>query len=176
MCFLLKGWLKETCFFVCFLLKQTAVLSAISICTLHTREGILALTCQWLPAQGGCGICKSTKEKRNIWGGGAAKTGVARIDIKMWFFDSTANSSEIRTCSATHEGTAHRSVSSGMLQIKITLFTFSRRLKPYAGMVLVNMSIKSKSDSMLPVNVFPHRINIFYIIYTIYVLNNLTVG
>lgn len=82
MCFLLKGWLKETCSFVCFLLKQTAVLPAISICTLHTRKRILELKYQWPPAQGGCGICKSTEKKRNIWEG-VAKTGVTRINVKM---------------------------------------------------------------------------------------------
>lgn len=92
-------------------------------------------------SQGDCGICKSTKEKRNISGGGAAKTGVTRIDIKIRFFYSTANSSKIQTCSTTHVGTAHGSVSSGMFQIKVTLLMFSSCLKLYTGMVQANRSV-----------------------------------
>lgn len=105
------------------------------------------------------------KREKKHWGWGQQKLVSAGLTLRC---DFSIPLPIIRTCSTTHVGTAHGSVSSGMLQIKITLFMFSSRLKFYTGMALVKMSIKSKSDSMLPVNIFPHRVNIFRINYTMY--------
>lgn len=141
MCFLLKRWLKETCFFVCFLLKQTAVLSAISICTLHTREKIY-----WSSSINGrqpresVGFARAQKRKETF-GGGQQKLVSAGLTLRC---DFSIPLPIIQTCSTTHVDTAHGSVSSGMFQTKITLFMFSNRLKFYTGMALVKMSIKSK--------------------------------
>lgn len=80
------------------------------------------------------------REKKHL-GGGQQKLVSAGLRLRC---DFSIPLPIIRTCSTTHVGTAHGSVSSGMFQTKITLFMFSNLLKFYTGMALVKMSIKSK--------------------------------
>lgn len=120
---------------------NSSFISNIYLYPTYKRKNILELKYQWPPAQGVCGICKSTKEKRNIWGGGQQKLVSAGLTLRC---DFSIPLPIIQTCSTTHVDTAHGSVSSGMFQTKITLFMFSNRLKFYTGMALVKMSIKSK--------------------------------